>query len=120
MPHRFALAGISCECNGFAAGETETASACPAPPPPPNPTDTQPPIRRARRYFEQTGFLLAGPDMLSLRETSAEIGGAIDLLTRVGGESAELVPLLGARANSAAPLSNACWDELDEGLRHLH
>ena len=31
MPHRFALAGISCECNGFAAGETETAYA-PHPP----------------------------------------------------------------------------------------
>ena len=76
----------------------------------------QPPVLRARRYFEQTGFLLAGPDMLSLRETSAEIGGAIDLLTRVGGDSAELVPLLGARANSAAPLSNACWDELRGGV----
>ena len=63
-----------------------------------------------------TGFLLAGPAMLSLRETSAEIGGAIDLLARVGGDSAELVPLLGARANSAAPLSNACWDELRGGV----
>lgn len=114
MPHRFALAGISCECNGFAAGETETAYA-PHPPVRSPSLPPQPPAP-AHRYFEQTGFLLAGPAMLSLRETSAEIGGAIDLLTRVGGDSAELVPLLGARANSAAPLSNACWDELRGGV----
>eukprot|EP01046_Picozoa_sp_COSAG06_P020592 COSAG06_NODE_1513_length_9229_cov_32.533735_3_plen_409_part_00 len=99
---RFALGGISCECNGFAAGETETA------------------------YFEQTGFLLAGEAMLALRSTSAELGGAIDLLTKAaeaaeeeeaeGAAAIELLPLLGARANSAAPLSNACWDELRGGL----
>eukprot|EP01044_Picomonas_judraskeda_P001386 COSAG03_NODE_83_length_13818_cov_11.329543_7_plen_543_part_00 len=98
---RFALGGISCECNGFAAGETGT------------------------EYFRQTGFLLAGEEMLSLRNTSAEIGGAIDLLTKAAekGSAAgklqatvEIVPLLGARANSAAPLSNACWNELRSGL----
>ena len=79
---RFALGGISCECNGFAAGETGT------------------------EYFRQTGFLLAGEEMLSLRNTSAEIGGAIDLLTKAAekGSAAgklqatvEIVPLLGAR-----------------------
>ena len=98
---RFALGGISCECNGFAAGETET------------------------EYFRQTGFLFADEEMLSLRNTSAEIGGAIDLLSKAaekdGGDgnshaTVEIVPLLGARANSAAPLSNACWNELRFGL----
>jgi hypothetical protein len=82
-------------------------------------------IRRIR-YFQQTGFLLAGDEMLALRSTSAEIGGAIDLLTKAAEAQAddevlesavvEIVPLLGARANSAAPLSNACWDELCSGL----
>ena len=99
-PLRFALAGISCECNGFAAGETDTA------------------------YFEQTGFLLADADLLALRSTSAELGGSVDLLLKAADEAAagkqrraiELVPLLGARANSAAPLSNACWAELRSGV----
>ncbi len=65
--------------------------------------------------------------MLALRSTSAEIGGAIDLLTKaaevgdvdediISQDAVEIVPLLGARANSAAPLSNACWYELRCGL----
>ena len=65
--------------------------------------------------------------MLALQSTNAEIGGAIDLLTKAAEAEAddgdiksqavvEIVPLLGARANSAAPLSNACWDELRSGL----
>lgn len=37
-------------------------------------------------------------------------------LCRAGEADAVVVPLLGARANSAAPLSNACWDELRGGL----
>ena len=62
-PLRFALGGISCECNGFAAGETETS------------------------YFEQTGFLLADDDLLTLRSTSAELGGAVDLLSKAAASS---------------------------------
>ena len=98
MVLRFALGGISCECNGFAAGECDVA------------------------YFEQTGFMLAGDAMLQLRDTSAEIGGALDLLLKQQQgqpsthDAIEPVLLLGARANSAAPLSNACWAELRGGL----
>jgi hypothetical protein len=55
---RFGIGGISCECNGFAAGETNSA------------------------YFTETGFLLLGQPMLELRSRSTEIGGAIDLLSR--------------------------------------
>jgi microcystin degradation protein MlrC len=61
--------------------------------------------------------------MMQLRETNAELGGAIDLLLKQhhgggqegGGpaeEQIELVLLLGARANSAAPLSSSCWSHL--------
>ena len=61
--------------------------------------------------------MLVGAEMLQLRETSAEIGGAIDLLIRENEkvsadeeEQIEPVLLLGARANSAPPLSNACCE----------
>jgi hypothetical protein len=46
--------------------------------------------------------------MMELRNRSTEIGGCIDLLATAE-PTAELIPTLGARANSAAPLSPRYW-----------
>ena len=49
-----------------------------------------------------------GEPMMELRNRSTEIGGCIDLLATAE-PTAELIPTLGARANSAAPLSPRYW-----------
>ena len=49
MVLRFALGGISCECNGFAAGETET------------------------EYFRQTGFVLVHANHPPLAHAQPEL-----------------------------------------------
>lgn len=56
MVLRFALGGISCECNGFAAGETETD------------------------YFRQTGFVLVRPTSRQFGSTQHSLAALHELV----------------------------------------
>ena len=65
-------------------------------------------------FFRQTGFVLEGDSVLELRGTSGEVAGMLAVLEAE--DEVEVVPLLAARANSAGPLSAACYGRLRGGL----
>ena len=67
-------------------------------------------------FFRQTGFILEGAGLLELRGTGGEVAGILSVLEADGG--IEVVPLLAARANSAGPLSAACYQYLRDRLLH--
>jgi len=61
-------------------------------------------------FFRQTGFVHECGDVFQLRGTGGEIGGMLSVLDSTPG--IEVVPLLAARANSAGPLSESCYEYL--------
>jgi len=65
-------------------------------------------------FFRQTGFVLEGESALELRGTSGEVAGMLAVLA--ADPEVQAVPLLAARANSAGPLSTACYQWLRGGL----
>jgi microcystin degradation protein MlrC len=65
-------------------------------------------------FFRQTGFLFEDHDLFELRGTGGEVAGILSVLDAEPG--VEIVPLLAARANSAGPLSAACWEYLQDYL----
>ncbi len=65
-------------------------------------------------FFRRTGFLYEGGEVFELRGTGGEVGGMLSLLAAE--PDVEVVPLLAARANSAGPLSESCYQYLRHGL----
>src|ERR1043166_7561803 len=65
-------------------------------------------------FFRQTGFVHERSDVFQLRGTGGEIGGMLSVLDSTPG--IEVFPLLAARANSAGPLSESCYEDLRRRL----
>jgi len=61
-------------------------------------------------FFRTTGYLLEGEDLFKLRGTGNEVAGILSTLD--GARDVEVVPVLAARANSSAPLSQSCYGYL--------
>src|SRR3954470_17411651 len=65
-------------------------------------------------FFEKTGYVRRGDELLGLARTDSEVAGMLAILQQAG--DVEIVPLLAARANSSAPLSAHCYTTLKELL----
>jgi microcystin degradation protein MlrC len=65
-------------------------------------------------FFRNTGYLHERAELLKLVDSTTEIAGILKTLHDAG--DTEVIPLLAARANSAGPLSVACYDYLKERL----
>src|ERR1700751_3708213 len=63
--------------------------------------------------FTGAGFLLEGPDVVSLGGTETELAGALDVIDAAGGEA---VPLLAARGVSSGRVSATAYAQLRDGL----
>lgn len=63
--------------------------------------------------FRTTGYVYEGVDVLDLAGTDTEVAGMLDGLADA---SAEVIPLLAARAVSSAPLTAECYSTLKRGL----
>jgi microcystin degradation protein MlrC len=64
-------------------------------------------------FFEQTGYVREGDDVLALADTSSEVAGFLEAIEAAG---AEPVPLLAARGNSCGPLLPEAWSSLRDRL----
>src|SRR5215213_5639532 len=65
-------------------------------------------------FFEKTGYVRRGDELLGLAGTDTEVAGMLAILQQA--DDVEIVPLLAARANSSGPLSAQCYTTLKELL----
>lgn len=65
-------------------------------------------------FFRNTGYLLEGEDLFTLRDKGNEVSGILSVLDET--DDVEIVPLLAARANSSGSLSESCYAYLKTSL----